>query len=648
MTADTPLPSVHVRAQILPAPPPGADRPAVALDWPVRTMEVVEALDEPFAIRVVVIAPSGDDVDLGTLVGASFRLRFGRSGDDRELHGVVMRAELLGHGHGYGGHATLLEVGPSIATAGLAVHTRVFQQLDAIEIIEAVLGETVRARGSALEVIAHGRSFEPRDYCVQWRETDLAFVTRLLADEGVAWLLTCVPGDGEDPPRERIVVLGAEHPWPSAAHAPVADPFADHDTTAGEPRSLRYGDGDGSEPVEETVASLRAALSMSPGGHTCAEWDWLGSTPRLLAADSEAAAPGRASGQESYTHDRRRLVERDGAALDDTESRAADRAAAADTRAAICRGGSDVALLGPGCVFELVGHPRAEQDGLYRVLRVTHWAEHAPSPGGVIGPASYRNEFLCMPAALGYRPRLHPRPTVHGPHTALVVGPEGDEIHTDQHGRIRVRFAWDRHTSPGGSCWLRVAHAWAGQGFGAMVLPRVGMEVVVAFIDGDPDRPLCTGCVYNGAQVTPDPLPERRTQSTFRSSSTPGGAGYNELTVDDAAGRERIYVRAQRDLVEHIRVDHTTTVGADQSVLVGRDQRLKVDGAQTEHVVGDVAVDIEGKRETQVLGSERLQVEGREDRIIHGDRLEYIGLGGALDHLRVAGTRLVEVDAGCA
>jgi type VI secretion system secreted protein VgrG len=196
-----------------------------------------------------------------------------------------------------------------------------------------------------------------------------------------------------------------------------------------------------------------------------------------------------------------------------------------------------------------------------------------------------------------FRPDIvTPKPRVWGPQTAIVTGPDGEEIHTDLHGRIKVRFHWDRQHpfDDTSSCWVRVAQTWAGPGWGAVVIPRIGMEVVVAFLDGNPDRPLVVGCVYNGANKPPYQLPDEKTKSTFKSQSTPNADGFNEFRFEDAKGSEEVFLHAQKDLNEKVENNHTLGVGVDQSYDVGQHQTITVGGDQKITVTGSQFVTVKG------------------------------------------------------
>jgi type VI secretion system secreted protein VgrG len=192
-----------------------------------------------------------------------------------------------------------------------------------------------------------------------------------------------------------------------------------------------------------------------------------------------------------------------------------------------------------------------------------------------------------MPATTPFRPqRLTPRPFVQGPQTAIVVGPAGDEIHTDEHGRVKVHFHWDRlgNADENDSCWIRVSHPWAGKGWGAVSIPRIGQEVIVDFLEGDPDRPIITGRVYNGTAKPAFPLPAAAATSGIR-SNTHKGKGYNEMSMDDTAGKEKVNIHAQYDMA--------TTVEHDDSQIIHNDRTIKVDGKHTETITKDTAIKIE-------------------------------------------------------
>lgn len=301
-----------------------------------------------------------------------------------------------------------------------------------------------------------------------------------------------------------------------------------------------------------------------------------------------------------------------------------------------------VTSFAPGRRFTLGGHPTIGFDGEYLVTRVEHTVVR--EDGAESDP--YANRFECIPYAQAHRaPRQARKPRVHSVQTASVVGPAGEEIHTDEHGRIKVLFHWDRRgvRDETASCWLRVQQAWAGPGWGFVFLPRIGMEVVVTFVDGDPDRPLVTGCVYNGASPPPYALPSEKTKSTIKTRTSPGGSGFNELRFEDRADAEEIFLHAQRDwntvvlhdVTERVGHDRTRQVENDESVHVGHHHVQAVGANRTRSVGEDESVTIGGRRQTRVGGDETRQVDGDDELGVDGSRR--VVVSGA-EARRVGGT----------
>jgi type VI secretion system secreted protein VgrG len=277
------------------------------------------------------------------------------------------------------------------------------------------------------------------------------------------------------------------------------------------------------------------------------------------------------------------------------------------------------------------------------------------------GHEEYRNEFVCIPANVPFRPaRRTPRAIVQGAQTAIVVGPAGEEIFTDEHGRIKVQFHWDRegNRDDRSSCWIRVSQAWAGPGWGALYLPRIGQEVVVGFLEGDPDQPIVTGAVYNGANPPPISLPGEKTKSTLKSASSPGSNGSNEIRFEDAAGGEEVYLHAQKDLdivvendkaqkVGHdekleVKHDRSRQVGNDQSLKVGHDETISVSGSQWLEVGANRTTRVGGTHSETVGGDQSVSVGGAQTVTVALAAMESVGLAKALN---VGGAYAVTVGA---
>lgn len=628
----------HLRCDIVLRRPDGSELDA---GWHVRRLDLVEAIHDPFSMRLLV---ESDDAGLDPLelVGGRLTIDLTHGETQRRLHAVVLRSEVVG---------TMdrrlqlaLEAGPAAAIAGIGSRSRIFQHKTVPAIAHEVLGAAIERYSASIEqrlAVEH----PVRDYVVQWRESDLEFALRILADAGITCLFEH-DGDGE-----RVVFVDD-----------VAQlRGVESEGAQGEgPTSVRFVGDRGALAAHESVAVLGPASRLAATRHDVVGWDW------------KQIPPTRLEGSDGPTDDahveedvcRRRLVEiARHAHLDDVGLRAGRHGTSTRTDARRCAGWGDVSSFMAGRTFELAGHPLPDHDIAYLLDRVVHRARfrRADEGGDHRDGSHYDNEFVCHPLALGHAPPRRPRPVVDGMHSATVVGPKGEEIHTDEYGRIKVRFAWDRFAADDDSagCWLRCVQTWAGSGFGTMVLPRVGMEVLVAFIDGDADRPVCTGCLYNGWNPPPHPLPEHKTRTVLRTSSSPGGDGYNELFFEDAAGHEMISLHAQRNLMERVRANHATNVGVDQTLEVGRDQKTEILGSRTERVVGMVDTTVEGTVQQWFDKDHVLQVLGNQNVHLDGSQHVYVGGGPSKDGqrayaavgtaaLKVDGTRRVDASAAIA
>jgi type VI secretion system secreted protein VgrG len=259
-----------------------------------------------------------------------------------------------------------------------------------------------------------------------------------------------------------------------------------------------------------------------------------------------------------------------------------------------------VRALRAGGAFTLTQHPDASLNRRYALLSVSHTASRR----------EYTNQFVAFPASISFRPpRVTPSPRVGGSQTAIVVGPSGKEIYTDQYGRVKVQFHWDQlgKNDENSSCWIRVAHNWAGVSWGAFTLPRIGQEVVVTFLDGDPDRPLITGCVYNGDNPVPYTLPDQQTRTVLKSNSSEGGGGFNELRFEDKKDSEEIYVHAQKDMTVDVLHNQTVTVTQDRAVTIskGNDTLTISEGDRTVAVSkGKETHTVQDTRSVTVTGNE--------------------------------------------
>jgi type VI secretion system secreted protein VgrG len=296
--------------------------------------------------------------------------------------------------------------------------------------------------------------------------------------------------------------------------------------------------------------------------------------------------------------------------------------------AGTCRG------LMSGYSFELKNHYRADQDANYIVTEVRHFASAGQSytTAGTNGGETYSNNLTCIPASVTYRPaRVTPKPFVQGPQPALVVGKSGEEIWVDKYGRVIVQFYWDRlgTKNENSSCWIRTSQPWAGGNWGAMWIPRIGQEVLVSFLEGDPDRPVITGRVYNADQMPPYTLPDYQTRSTFMSRSSKGGgaSNYNELRFEDLKGKEQIFMNAEKDMDVRVENDSREFIGANRHLIVTANQQeqiqadkhLHVQGNHFEKIDGNMSLNVGGNQMESVTGNLSLSVTGNQSESVTGN-----------------------------
>jgi len=537
--------------------------------WRVRRMELTEAIGEPYVLSLDLVATDeGDDPMAWPGAEAELLIRGGEL--ERTVRGLVADVELRG-ATADGRTRVSIRVVPAVALLAMRVDSRIFQQLGAQQIVGEVLGRALGGYGRS-HVERFASEHAPREYCVQYHESDLDFVRRLFEDEG----LFCVFEQPDDEP-ERIVVLDDVSTLPLLETSDGRGELA----LVGDTRDLSG---------TESVHAFEWRQGLRPTGVVALDVDPLHPEAPIVHTQRVDGDPQRA--REHYVHGGRRWVGDDAGLHAGLQLDALRHAEAAGV------GSSNALRLTAGSVFVLTGYPPLPDPRLL-VVRVVHRGD-CPEVDrfdtGLAAP-TYVNRFECVRADAPYRlPRRTAKPRALGPETATVTGPEGEEIHVDEHGRIKVAMHWDRsgHRDDTSSCWMRVAQSWAGPGFGAMVLPRVGMEVVVDFLAGDPDRPLVTGCVYNGVARPPHALPDEKTKTTLRTSSSPGGEGFNELTFEDRAGGEQVFLHAQRDLVEQVKRNETMSVGSDRAVTIGRHDTLEVGGDQKATIDGNQTITVHG------------------------------------------------------
>jgi type VI secretion system secreted protein VgrG len=571
----------------------------------VVSFRVAEGLNEPFTADIEINLHE-DDADLSSLVGKDGTLTIHRFSVSRKITGIVR--SVLPRSDGARSPGLALELVPALWTLSLRRDTRMFQEKTAPEILRAVLEEGLAPYGRQIRLELEG-DYPRREYCLQYQETDLAFAHRLMEEEGISYAFD-QEGDVE------VMVLRDRN-----------SAFAQAQTLGGD-GAVELGESQGG--ARESIHALRRAIRSTTTSVTVRDFDWtLGG---YIVDDREEGEDNRGRDRESYEHGLGRELRvfsySAGPRRYQRHDAAPQKASRREAHAVddlIAYGAGPVLGFSAGTTFTLSGHVDPEADGEYLITRVNHYSQQA---GGAGDTDRYHNSFECIPKAVPYRPkRATPRPHIDSIQTAVVTGPGGEEIHVDEHGRIKVQFHWDRENPADetSSCWIRVQQAWAGGGWGFWWVPRIGMEVLVQFVDGDPDRPLVTGTVYNGTNALPYDLPAEKTKSTIKSNSSLGGGGFNELRFEDRAGSEEIYAHAQKDYNEVVEHDHNTLVHNDQTNTVDVNQTQVVGANQTETVHGNQQMTVDGNRTVHVKSNFTENVDGTETRHVVGNVTETFG-----------------------
>lgn len=547
-----------------------------------------EQLSRPFRFEATVAVPSQDEGRIAAdVLGAAAVLTMSTAGGTRRVRGVVSRVTALAvdtekHIAWYA-----LRLVPKLWTLGLRKTSRIFQDRTVPEIVTEVLegaGVTHAWRLAG----QHGT----RAYSVQYQETDLEYVSRLLAEEGIFYFFEQPDDDG---PSEVVVFADM------ASHYPAID---------GDP-VLLFSPPSGQVPASEVVEAFSPCEQLRTGGSRVKNFDF-------RRPDSDLSSSASTREPRRIDESALEVYEYDFTAEDDdaVAGAAVRRLEQLRVRKRVSSGRSRASRLAAGRRFMLHGHAGDDVDGEYVVTRMTH---EGRVPEATFGPTAgdavevYKNSFECLPAGVAARPPRRPRRLQQVLETATVVGPDGEEIHTDEHGRIKVAFHWDRRGRRGdhSSCWMRCMQTWAGASWGTQFVPRIGMEVLVSFMGGDVDQPMVIGCAYNGTHPPPFPLPASKTKSGIRTRSTPGGEGSNELSFEDAVGKEKVYVHAQRDLEQVVENDHRRLVRGDEEILVQGTRESIVAGDHHREVRGNEVVTIEKDLLLHVVGRQRIVIEGR-------------------------------------
>jgi type VI secretion system secreted protein VgrG len=565
-------------------------------------VEANESLSRPFEIRVDLISPLGE-LDLLPHLGKPVLVSVSRDGElERHFHGDLAEGHYLKEST-EGLHYRLF-LRP---WTHFLAHNRdyaIYQDLDAVEIIKRVFSE---AGVSDVDYTRLGKSRTARVYCVQYGESDFSFVSRLMEEEGIYYYYRHQ--------NDRHVMVLCDSP---SSHV------------EGTPGRLVYN------PLTVSVFNTDSAVRFDSAGNFYVQ-SWIervatGAEARTtfrdfnfekperpLEAVAEAAGEHSNDAQEVYLYPGGYSEEGTGRAL----SRAALDALRAERRSYI--GQSQASGLSCGRKFSIAEHPAGRLNTAYLITRTFHSiTSESYRTGPVEDEEPFNVVIEAIPAATPWQaPQVTPKPIVHGLETAIVTGPEGEEIFTDEYGRVKVRFHWDRADTPGekSTCWMRVSQTG---GLGNIILPRVGHEVLIDFLSGDPDRPIVVGRVFNRAHMPIYPLPENKTIALWRTKRygetgnygpaeelDTGKPGANELRFEDKGGSEEVFIHAERDMKTRVRHKESHHVGADQQIMIGHDRDEKVGNEEKIKIGANQSEEIGRSRRVKIGANDELTIKGK-------------------------------------
>ena len=556
-----------------------------------------EQLSHLYTYRLEMLSENAA-INPADLVGRN--VTFGlRLPDDSVRHYNGYVARFAAHGRGDRLALYSAEVVPWLWFLTLTAKCRIFQKLSVPEIIQKVFGAL---NFTDFETSQISGSHPKREYCVQYRESDFNFVSRLMEHEGIFYYFRHENG------KHTLVLADSASGYKDAPE-----------------REARLAHNLNSPQPKDNLTAWEHRLEFRPGKYTHTDYNFTIPSTSLLTSSNSVIKLPNVSKLEIYDYPGEYENRSDG------ESEARLRMEEQEVPHDVVEGQSKCRTFSPGLKFKVAEHHvRSEEGKGYVLVTVQHQAVQPGSylTGDAAKPIDYTNRFTAIPDSVAFRPpRLTPKPLVHGSQTAVVVGPAGEEIYTNEYGQVKVQFHWDREgqKNENSSCWVRVAQLWAGNNWGAMFIPRIGQEVIVDFLEGDPDRPIITGRVYNGDEKPPYALPDNKTMSAIKSYSSPGGGGFNEIRFEDKKGKEQVFIHAEKDEDIRVKNDAREFVGHERHLIVKKDRLEKLEQDSHLVVVRDQLTRIDGNQNLTVKSDQMQSVEGSASLTVKGDQSEEIG-----------------------
>jgi type VI secretion system secreted protein VgrG len=540
-----------------------------------------------------------ESVDFNSVLGKEVNVSVGLDdGGARHFHGFVSH---FSQGGRLGRYAVYkMRAVPWLWFLTRTADCKIFQNKSARDIIK----EVFREHGYTDFKDSLTKTYRTREYCVQYRESDYAFVQRLMEEEGIYYYFTHTESN-------HTLVL--------------ADSYSGHEAVPG--KTIEYlPPSDNVEREKDHIYEWSKTQEIQTGKYVLTDYDFTKPRASLLTQYVQKREVPKSEG-EWFDYPGGYTVTADG----DHYVRA--RLEALQAQYARLNGEGNVRVLGTGHLFKLEGCPRKDQNKEYLVVAATHRLDAGEYESGTgLREEDYSCTFEAIDSKEPFRAPITTRkPRVGGSQTATVVGPSGDEIYTDKYGRVKVKFHWDRaeERNEKSSCWVRVSQIWAGKNWGWMTIPRIGQEVVVDFLEGDPDQPLIIGRVYNQDNMPPYELPGNKTQSGIKTRSSTGGSpdNFNEIRFEDKKGSEQLYIHAEKNQDIMVENDETHTVGHDRKKDIGNDETTHVKANRTETVDKEETITIHGGRTETVDKEEKITISGGRTENVSKD--ESITIGGA-------------------
>ncbi|WP_426935003.1 type VI secretion system Vgr family protein [Pseudomonas fulva] len=577
-------------------------------EFEVVSFTLKEGISQPFTLELQLISHE-QDIDFGHLLDKPVLFTLWNGARPvRYVHGLVSRFTQAESGFHRTYYHALVE--PRLARAGLRSNWRIFQHKNVPQILALML----KRQGIDPYEIHASLDHQVREFCVQAGETDLAFIARLLAEEGFVYRFAHSEKQHTLIITDRLLSLGL------ISHGAVTadeedEGFHGDDQPLGAHTVLYHANSGGDQPV---FCLRRLNYSEQVRTASQVQRDYTFTNP-AYRQEHRATGPFLEHQSRDYEYfDYPGRYKRDAVGKPFTENRV--MALRHDVRLAHVQG--DDVRLQPGLSFTLTGHPRRDLNAHWRVNTVTHQGSQLTSLQEEATNAEQSTRYalsaVLVPGRIEWRPSPLAKPRIDGPHMATVVGPKGEEIYCDEWGRVKVSFPWDRESENNefSSCWVRVSQGWAGGSWGSMAIPRIGQDVIIQYVNGDPDQPMITGRTYCGNQLPPYDLPEHKTRMTIK-SQTHKGEGFNELRFEDELGRQEVFIHAERDQNNVVKHDETTTIGNDRKEQVEHDESI---------LIGNLREKTVGHDERATIGNDAFLKIGRNQSItVAKDRVETIG-----------------------